>query len=227
MAYKEALIRENLEEGTKAIVKVDELQKAGVNMPEAPISGIVESMSIEEANNMVKETQEQSDKSIYETFFGVIMMLIGVVLFAFSTVFCKFAYMSNEALTGFDYLIVRSSTLVIASLIQACSLRVNLLDVKKEGRFWLFVRCFLGAIFFPCFYVSLKFLPSSKATLISTLHPLLVTIAGYYFLKESLSKFDIIAVAGAFIGVLVMNIHTTDSSKIDAPSEMVAIGVAL
>ena len=41
MAYKEALIRENLEEGTKAIVKVDELQKAGVNMPEAQNSGIV------------------------------------------------------------------------------------------------------------------------------------------------------------------------------------------
>jgi hypothetical protein len=57
--------------------------------------------------------------------------------------------MQNDKLTGFDYLIVRSATLVFASLIQAGYLRVNLLDIKPEGRFWLFVRCFCGAIFFP------------------------------------------------------------------------------
>jgi len=48
--------------------------------------------------------------------------------------------MQNEELTGFDYLIVRSTVLAVIAIIQAKTSNVNLLDVKKEGRFWLFLR---------------------------------------------------------------------------------------
>lgn len=204
--------------------RVDAIKADEIAIPSVSANSFnVEDSSSEDKRVNIKETP----KTYWDTFFGVIMMLIGVVLFALSTVFCKLAYMQNEYLTGFDYLIVRSTTLVIASLIQAGYLKVNILDIKKEGRFWLFLRCFLGAIFFPCFYVSLKFLPSSKATLISTAHPVLVTIAAYLFLKENINRFDIIGVVGAFIGVLVMNINKTDSSKIDTSNDLVILGIIL
>lgn len=55
----------------------------------------------------------------------------------------------------------------------------------------------------------------------------MVTISAYYFLKENLTKYDIIAVLGAFVGVLVMNINNTDSSKIDTSSSLALIGICL
>ena len=77
------------------------------------------------------------------------------------------------------------------------------------------------------FYSSLKFLPSSKATLISSLHPLLVSICGYFFLKESLTKVDVIAVFGAFFGVLIMNLNKTDSTKIETSEYLTSLGIIL
>lgn len=108
-------------------------------VPEFPVDGSISSLNIVDDEAALSDT-EKPQKSTYDTFFGIIMMLLGVVQFALSTVFCKFAYMQNERLTGFDYLIVRSSTLVIAALLQASYLRVNIFDIKKEGRLWLFLR---------------------------------------------------------------------------------------
>ena len=99
--------------------------------------------------------------------------------------------------------------------------------LNKEGKIWLFLRWLFGAIYFPCFYVSLKFLPSSKATMISNIHPLIGTIAAYFLLKESLNRFDIIAAFGAWGGVLVMNISKTDSNKVDTSTELVTLGIIL
>jgi len=77
------------------------------------------------------------------------------------------------------------------------------------------------------FYCSLKFLPSSKATLISTCHPLLVSICAYYFLKEKMNKFDVIAVVGALLGVMLMNINKTDSTKIETSHFLTILGIIL
>jgi drug/metabolite transporter (DMT)-like permease len=52
-------------------------------------------------------------------------------------------------------------------------------------------------------------------------------VAGYYFLKEQLNRYDVIGVIGALFGVLVMNINKTDSSKIDTSEKMVIIGIIL
>ena len=58
------------------------------------------------------------------------MMFIGVCLFSLSTVFCKLAYINNKKLTGWDYLIVRSTILVFIAAFQALYLKVNLFDIK-------------------------------------------------------------------------------------------------
>lgn len=175
----------------------------------------------------IENIQESEPQPTWKPFIGYILMMIGVGFFAVSTVLCKFVYMQNTNLNGIDYMLVRSTTLVFVSLSQAWYLGVNILDVKKEGRKWLFIRCLLGAIGMPSFYIGLKFLPASKAQLISTLHPLLVTVVGYYFLKEKLGRYDIIAVIGAFSGVVVMNVHKTNSSYIDTSDGLLWVGIFL
>ncbi|CAI2367937.1 unnamed protein product [Moneuplotes crassus] len=170
---------------------------------------------------------EENKSSYFNAFFGLFMMIIGVILFSLSTVFCKLAYMNNPNLSGFDYLIVRSLILTCCALFQAFSQKVNLLDIKKEGRLYLALRCFLGILASPMFYCSIKFLPTSKATLISKTHPLFVTLCGYLFLKEKMTKYDTLAVIGAFAGVVTMNINKTDSTKIETSDYLTILGVIL
>jgi len=59
------------------------------------------------------------------------------------------------------------------------------------------------------------------------LQPLFVTIAAYLFLKEKITKYDVLAVVGAFIGVLLMNLTKTDSAKISDYSDLVWLGIFL
>ena len=104
-----------------------------------------ESFEIDDSSPDLKQNsglviEDIKQKTFFDTFFGVIMMLIGVLLVSGSTVLCKFAYMRNTHLNGFDYLIVRSTTLTISALFQAWSLKVNFFDIKKEGRLWLGLR---------------------------------------------------------------------------------------
>ena len=77
------------------------------------------------------------------------------------------------------------------------------------------------------FFVGLKYLPSSKATFIRSLQPIFVSIIAYLFLKEKIGKSNIVAVGGAFIGVILMNYHKTQSSKIETSSDLVILGIVL
>ena len=75
--------------------------------------------------------------------------------------------------------------------------------------------------------MGLKFLPSSKAALIRNIYPLLVTIAGYYFLSEKLTRYDVIATVGAFTGVIIMNLNATDSSSANITAGHTMLGIFL
>ena len=55
----------------------------------------------------------------------------------------------------------------------------------------------------------------------------MVTYAAFYFLNEKIQKFDVIAVVGAFAGVLLMNLNKTDSLKFEVDDNLVIIGITL
>jgi hypothetical protein len=56
--------------------------------PEFPVNASISSFDIEEAAKHLEEAIVQvKPKTYYDTFFGIIMMLISVVFFALSTVF--------------------------------------------------------------------------------------------------------------------------------------------
>lgn len=65
-----------------------------------------------------------------------------------------------------------------------------------------------------CFFIGLKFIPASKATLISNIHPILVTIMAYFMLQEDLTASKILAVIGAFVGVIIFTSHEDESEQV-------------
>lgn len=79
----------------------------------------------------------------------------------------------------------------------------------------------------PTYYMGLKYLPSSKAALIRNFYPLLVTFFAWYFLKEKITKYDIIATLGAFGGVVLMNINSTDSQNKNIKPGHTTLGIVL
>ena len=153
--------------------------------------------------------------------------MLSVIATSLSIFFAKFAYMENKALTGFDYMFTRTPIMILITLIQAWVLKVDIFKIEPEARKWIALRCFFGTTAMPWFFVGLKYLPSSKATFIKNLQPLMISFGGYLFLKEKISKIDFIAIYGAFIGIIIMNYKKTDSSKIDSTSELVTFGIIL
>jgi len=59
----------------------------------------------------------------------------------------------------------------------------------------------------PCFFIGLKYIPSTKAALIMNSNPILVAVAAYFILKEQITKIKILSVFGAFIGVIIFTRH--------------------
>lgn len=79
-------------------------------------------------------------KSSFNSFLGMLIMSLSVVLFASSTILCKIAYMENPSLSGFDYLLFRSIIMVVSSLTQAYFFEANLRHVPNKNKFILFMR---------------------------------------------------------------------------------------
>lgn len=121
-------------------------------------------------------------------------------------------------LNGLDYLLIRSPLMITIGVVQITYLRVNPFDIKKEIRWALAVRVIAGGLTVPLTFIGLKYLPASKMTLIVNCHPLLVAIFAFYLLKELLTRVDVCALIGSFIGVVLFSIENT-KSKVDNISD--------
>ena len=79
----------------------------------------------------------------------------------------------------------------------------------------------------PSFYMGIKYLPASKATVISNLHPMCVTLSAVCLLGETLRAGQALMVILAFSGVIIMNITKTFSTKLDYSDELIWYGIML
>ncbi|CAI2372250.1 unnamed protein product [Moneuplotes crassus] len=179
----------------------------------------IQDEAIEKVSKDGVDTESTDDKIK-----GITYMMIAGVSFSLGAIACKFAYNRNEYLTGIDYILCRSLTLIICSLIQVMSTRVNVLDVKKGYRALLAIRCIIGAIGMPCFFIAMKYIPLSLSTLIFNIHPLFVGILAYFILNENLTKLKILAVCGALVGVYLLTLH---KSGHDQQSKHYTLGICL
>ena len=128
-------------------------------------------------------------------------------------VFCKLAYRGNPKINGFDYVLVRSSAMMILSFIQAKFYQVSILDIKKGFKLKLYLFAIIGAIGVPSYFVGLQYVPTSIGSLIFSLSPMMVAIIAPYALGEVLTKAKVISIFGAFVGAAMFAFHKSSTKE--------------
>ena len=78
----------------------------------------------------------------------------------------------------------------------------------------MLLRWIAGGIGMPTMFFGLKFVPASKSTLIFNMNPLFIVIAAYLVLSEKIKKLSVFALIGAFVGVVVFNIHKNETKNV-------------
>ena len=94
-------------------------------------------------------TDKQDLRPQQNYFLGIFWMFMCVVSLATSTTFAKLVFMRNPKMDGMDYLWMRSTVIFFAATIDAWYSQVNVLNIPKEGRFYLAMRCILGTVAMP------------------------------------------------------------------------------
>ena len=98
-------------------------------------------------------------------------------------------------------------------------------DVKKGYRLLLFFRWLVELIGKYAYFIGLKYIPVSKASIIINTNPLVVVPIAYFLLKEVLTKLQIIALIGAFLGVVVLSYNKNEG--LNGEDEYYYLGIAL
>ena len=83
-------------------------------------------------------------------------------------------------------------------------MKKDLLDVPKDLRLTLLVRGVFGVLGHIFLITSLYFLEISEAAVIFWIHPMMIAIFANIALKESITKYDWIAIFLAFIGIFLI-----------------------
>ena len=79
------------------------------------------------------------------------------------------------------------------------------MDVPKNYRSVMIFRAIVGFIGVTGMFASVKYMPVSTASCIFFSMPIWATIICYLFLKEKLTKLDLLALIFAFLGVVIIN----------------------
>jgi drug/metabolite transporter (DMT)-like permease len=95
-------------------------------------------------------------------FLGIVYIMLAAVCSALMTVTCKIAYQNNPHLNGLDYVLLRASSMALMSTLQVGYLKLNIFDIKEGYRLKLFMRCIIGGIGMPTFFIGLKYMPASE-----------------------------------------------------------------
>lgn len=131
------------------------------------------------------------------------MVLGSATAFGTLAIFAKLGYASGlgtEQTLAFRFLLAAIGMVVIAVVIGQNPLRL--------GRNQLVTLFALGAIVYTgqslTYFVALRSLPASLVVLIAYIYPSLVVIAGWLFLRRSVSLWHWVALSASFVGVAML-----------------------
>jgi drug/metabolite transporter (DMT)-like permease len=131
------------------------------------------------------------------------MVLGSAAGFATLAIFAKLAYASGlgtEQTLAFRFLLAAIGMWVVAMVIGQNPLRIS----RKE----LLTLLALGGVVYTgqalTYFVALRSLPASLVVLIAYIYPSLVVVAGWLFLRRSVSQWHWVALAGSFAGVALL-----------------------
>lgn len=131
------------------------------------------------------------------------MVLGSATGFATLAIFAKLAYASGlgtEQTLAFRFLLASIGMLVLALVIGQNPLRLN----RKR----LVTLLALGGLVYTgqslTYFVALRSLPASLVVLIAYIYPSLVVVAGWLFLRRTVSRWHWLALAASFAGVALL-----------------------
>ena len=99
---------------------------------------------------------------------------------------------SNSNLNGFDYVLLRSAAMMILSILQAKFYRINIFEIKEGFKLKLYSFAIIGAVGVPAYFVGLQYVPTSIASLIFSISPMIVAVIAPFVLNEILTKIKVI-----------------------------------
>ena len=146
----------------------------------------------------------KEQKNIYMALF---LQFLWTVSFAWMNMSWKYVFRTNPNLNGFDYVFIRSISNVFLCVLQASYYKVNIFDIKRNFRYKVYAYGIIGAIGIPTYYIGLKYTPTSIATLIYNISPIIVAVIAPFILNEVLTKVKIFSVFGSFIGASLFILH--------------------
>lgn len=136
-------------------------------------------------------------------FLGITCMLVCIVGYTIMSFFTKVLYIVNPSLGPWDVMLSRSVLATIFIGLQAKVNGVNLVQFKNYGAFLV---CAVGIRTF-CYFVYLmssKYISVTKATLIMYSNPMVIVVLAYFFLKENITKYDILCIFTVMAGCVLM-----------------------
>jgi drug/metabolite transporter (DMT)-like permease len=134
---------------------------------------------------------------------GTIMVLVSATCFGTLSILAKYAYAAG--LGAEQALAFRFGLAAVGMIALAYMLGHNLLRMERSRLLILFGMGFLGycAQSFT-YFLALRTLPASLVVLIAYIYPSLVVAAGWLFLRRAVSATHLIALAGSFVGLVLL-----------------------
>ena len=158
-----------------------------------------------ESNKEIKRetAEEQQELTTKQKAFGIVLMTIGCIHFSIQGMFIK-VVINEFSLQSTEILYYMS---VVGIIFFNFTIKYNnkdALDIQPELRWWVFYRVFFGCVQDICLYIAFMFTNYSKAYCIFFGNTLLIPFFARWFIKEPISKYDIVAILFGFAGMLMI-----------------------
>lgn len=130
-----------------------------------------------------------------------ITLLIGVIAVSFASIFIRLA--------DAPALVIAASRLILASLallpFAAVSSRVSLSKLTVRDLLLMLLSSLFLALHFGLWITSLSYTTIASSVILVTSHPAFVAILSYFLWKEKLNRLNILGIAVALVGVVIIN----------------------
>lgn len=130
---------------------------------------------------------------------AVLYMILSTLAFSIMQFFVKIV----EGIPVYEKVFFRNLVSFIVSLIILLIIKKPLFGNKGSKKFLLF-RSMLGFLGLMSFFYAVDNMVMADATILNRLSPFIVTILAFLFLKEKITKIQIIVLIGVFIGALLI-----------------------
>lgn len=153
---------------------------------------------------------------------GVVLAILGVVLFSAKAIMVKLAYVYN--IDSVSLLLLRMIFSLPVYIIIALIVKPeNKDDIKKTDYLWLVFFGFVGYYLASYFdFEGLNYIKAGLERIVLFVYPTLVLLISRVFLKTKISKIQVFAIIMTYLGVL-----TAFSGELDLSSDNLYLGVGL